>query len=429
MTPPARPRRVVVVGGGIAGVSTVVGLRSGGFDGEVVLVEGGGLPYDRTPLSKAYLAGTADLGALALQPAAWYAEHDVELRTGTTAAALVLPGPDRDGAGAGAGSSDAGPAVRLADGSWLAATEVVLATGGRAARPAVPGADDPRVHVLRTVADADALRDALRPGARVVVVGAGLLGAEVTATALGLGCRVTVVDPEPVPLAPALGPQVAAWLHSRHAAEGATVVAAALDRLEATDDGLRAHLAGAPETAGPLLAEAVLLAVGMAPETRLAEEAGLRVDGGVVVDEGQVTSHPGVLAVGDATRRRVGGVLRPRAEHWDAARQDGERAAATLLGTVRPPETAAWFWSDRHGVHVEAVGRMDEATGTVVRGSVGQPPFAVLGLRDGVVVGAVAVDDPTTVRAARRLVDRRTPVDADRLADPATDLRRLLRGA
>ena len=135
-----------------------------------------------------------------------------------------------------------------------------------------------------------------------------------------------------------------------------------------------------------------------------------------------------MLAVGDSARHRVDGVLQPLAEHWEAAQADGARAAATLLGQAPPPPGAAWFWTDRHGHHVEVVGRMAAATTTVVRGEVGRPPFSVFALRDGLVVGAVAVDEPTAVRAARRLVDRRVAVDPDRLADPSSDLRRLVRG-
>ena len=180
---------VVVVGGGIGGVSTVAALRSGGFDGDVTLVDAGEFPYDRPPLSKEYLAGNSEIKDIALQPPQWYDEHDIRLITKSCVTAL------RTGSAA----------VELADGSTLFADWVVLSTGGNAARPPIPGADTPRVHALRTADDADRLRAALIPGARVLIVGAGLIGAEVASTARSLGCEVVLTDPLERPLSTALG--------------------------------------------------------------------------------------------------------------------------------------------------------------------------------------------------------------------------------
>lgn len=403
------PRSVVIVGGGVAGISTAAALREGGFDGELTLVDSGEFPYDRPPLSKDYLAGKSDLARLALQPPAWYDDNAVRLIARTTVGALRLT----------AGG------VELDDGTVLAADRVVLATGGHAARPPIPGADGRLVHVLRTSDDADGLRKGLLPGARLLVVGGGLIGAEVASTAIGLGCEVTLVDPATPPLAAAVGPDVATWLHDLHSERGICVLGVGVESFAETAGGIEVRLTGGYATRE---FDAVVLGVGMVPETSLATDAGLEVDRGVVVDGGQTTSVPSILAVGDPTRRRVDGALLPRAEHWGAARHDGARAAATILGAPLPAPTASWFWTDRHGLHVEAVGRIADAETTVVRGEIGDPTFSVFGLRDGIVTGAVAVSEPNAVRAARRLIDRRIAVDADRLADPATDLRRLLRG-
>ncbi|MYZ33797.1 MULTISPECIES: FAD-dependent oxidoreductase, partial [unclassified Streptomyces] len=293
--------------------------------------------------------------------------------------------------------------------------------------PPIPGADSERVHVLRTSEDADRLRAALVPGARLLVVGAGLVGAESASTAVRLGCAVTLVDPVAVPLAAAFGPELAEWVHGLHARNGVTarqtVVESFTDRGAA---GVEALLADG----GPAQTyDAVLLGVGMVPHTALAEQAGLEVARGIVVDAGQVTSNPAILAVGDPARARgADGVLLPRAEHWEAAQQDGARAAASILGTAQPAPTASWFWTDRHDRHVESVGHMASASHTVTRGSFEDPFFSVFGLRDGRVVAAASVDDSTAVRAARRMIDRRMPADAGRLADPSVNLRSLLRG-
>ncbi|MEU6408205.1 FAD-dependent oxidoreductase [Microbispora sp. NPDC046933] len=400
--------KVVIVGGGVAGVSTAAALRAGGFDGDLTLVDAGEFPYDRPPLSKEYLAGSRDLKQIALQPPHWYDEQRIRLLNRTTVSALRT----RDGG------------VELADGRLLPADRVVLATGGGAARPPIPGAGSDRVHVLRTAEDADRLRTALTPGARVLVVGAGLIGAEVTSTAVDLGCEVVLVDPVLTPLAAALGEELATWLHALHARRGVTVERAGVSAFADTSDGIEASFLG---TLQPRVFDLAVLGVGMLPRTSLAATAGLEVDRGIVVDARHVTSNPAVLAVGDPARIRRNGLLLPPSEHWEAARHDGARAAATILGTRPPAQTAPWFWTDRHGRHVEVVGHMETAEQVVTRGSFDDPAFSVFGLRDGRVVAAAAVDDSTAVRAARRMIDRRIPADPNRLSDPSVNLRTLLR--
>ncbi|MER5178251.1 FAD-dependent oxidoreductase [Streptomyces sp. NPDC002896] len=401
--------RVVIVGGGIAGVSTAGALRAGGFNGDLTLVDAGEFPYDRPPLSKEFLAGTKDIKQIALQSPQWYDDQCIRLVNRTAVGALR----PRDGK------------VELADGTLLPADRVVLATGGGAARPPIPGIDSERVHVLRSADDADRLRPALVAGARVLVVGAGLIGAEVASTAVHLGCEVTLVDPVATPLAVALGPELATWLHELHQRHGVTTAQAAVESFTDRGDAIEVRLAGATE---PQVFDVVVLGVGMVPNTELAALAGLEVDRGIVVDTGQVTSNPAVLAVGDPARTRDGGVLLPRTEHWEAAQHDGARAAATILGTPAPAPAASWFWTDRHGRHVEAVGHMDAAEQTVLRGSFDDTAFSVFGLRDGLVVAAAAVDDSSAVRAARRMIDRRIAADVGRLSDPSVNLRSLLRG-
>lgn len=397
---------VVVVGGGVAGLSTVAALRAGGYAGVVRLVSQEGLPYDRPMLSKDYLAGTRSANQVVLQPVEWFAEQQVELLEGSPVVSL---------------DADAG-ALALAGGRVLEAESIVLATGGRATRPGLPGLDVRRVHLLRERADADRLRAALTPGSRLLVVGGGLLGSEAAATATTLGARITLLDPLDPPHLSALGSSVAAWLHAQHEAHGVRAITASLEALAEEPGGIRADWSG-----GSGSFDAVLVAIGMTPGTDLAERAGLAVDDGILVDEGQRTSHPRVLAAGDCARVRG----RARAEHWDAAQVAGRLAAATILDTAPPPPTAPWFWSDRYGRHLEVVGTMTDPTGeatTVVRGERGAEPFSVWAVSDGRVRGAASVDDPNAVRAARRLIDRGIEVDPARLADPGTDLRRLLRG-
>lgn len=405
--------RVVVVGGGVGGVSVCAALRAGGYPGELVLLDRAHFPYDRPPLSKEYLAGTRDLPQIALQPPAWYADQRVDLVGGVEVAAIA--------------PTDGGVTVDLVGGRRWTADRVVLATGGRAARPPIPGSGSPRVHVLRDADDADRLRAALGPDARLLVVGAGLIGAEAASTARTLGCQVTLIDPVDPPLTAAVGRDVARWLHAQHAVHGVEAVTTVLEALQETPTGIAAQLRGED---APREYDAVLLGVGMVPRTELARAAGLEVDRGVLVDGGQVTSHPRVLAVGDCAQP----CHHHRAEHWESAQDDGQRAAATILGLPLPPATAPWWWSDRYSSHIEGVGQLraaDDEHTVVVRGRLGEAPYSVFCLRsrDGAafVVGAVAVDDCAPVRAARRLIDRRIAVDPARLADTATDPRKLLK--
>lgn len=405
--PIINPGHVLIIGAGVAGVTAATTLRQQGHTGPITLVDSGPFPHDRPPLSKEYLSGAHGPEQITLHGPAWFVEHDITLVVGASVDRLRLDGP----------------AVHLGDGTIIEADTVVLATGGRAARPALPGVDDPRVHVLRTVEDADRLRAALTPGTRLLVVGAALLGSEIAVTARQLGCDVTLVDPEPVPLADAVGERLATWLHEQHQHGGVTTrqvcvrgfVPGPSEIRAEFDDGTHADV------------DVAVIAVGLEPETRLAEAAGLRVDGGILVDAAQRASHPSVLAVGDCSRRVLDGESHFVAGHWDAAKNDAVRATATLLGQSPPAETRAWFWSDRHDLHLDVIGDWADAEQTLVRGTFGEPPFLMFGLRGDDLVAAAAVNDPRHARALRKFLDRDAQVDPQLLIDPEVDLRALLR--
>ena len=404
-------RQVVVVGGGIGGVSTVANLRARGYAGDLVLVDTAEFPYDRPPLSKEYLAGTRRaLKEIALRPSDWYSEYQVRLIAETEVVALC--------------PREEGVSIRLGGGRQLSADLVVLATGASPVVPSVPGVGSAGVQVLRDAEDADLLRPVLEQGGRLLVVGGGLIGAEVASTARELGADVVLLDPLDPPLAAAVGVECASWLHGLHARHGVETVTTTLESLHETGAGIEARFHG--DTA-PRRFDAVLVGVGVRPRTALAERAGIAVDRGVVVDEDQVTSHPRVLAVGDCCRRRG----HRRAEHWESAKLDGERAAAAILAQVPPARTAAWFWTDRYKRHVEAVGEL-RSEGTqrtlVRRGDPEGGPFSIFAVEGDRLVGAVAVDDSRTIRAARRLIDRATRLQApEQLRDPDFDVRTLLR--
>ncbi|MGX5696271.1 NAD(P)/FAD-dependent oxidoreductase [Agromyces soli] len=395
--------RVAVIGGGLAGYTLAEQLRARGHGGPITIVERESAMYDRPPLSKAAFADGATVELL-------------EFAGGPKLEALALDVIcDR---GAIALTPDAG-AVTLDDGTVVEGEVIVFATGGRARRLGFPGNELPGVHVLRTFADARAIRAAAHPGAHILVAGAGLIGAELTSALRQLDVDVTLVDPVETPLVPAVGEAMARRLHAMHSAHGVDVRLGAVAGVDAS--GSR-WLATLTDGTG-LEVDAIVVGAGLVPNTELAYAAGIEVNGGIVVDDEYRTSHHRVYAIGDVARKRDrDGVLHRREEHWEAARSDAAELAAILVGIEPDLRSAAWWWSDRYGVHVEGVGRMTGSGRTVFRGE-----DVAFHLDGGVLVGAVSIDDSTSVRAARRLIDQQVPVAVADLVDLDVPLRELLR--
>jgi 3-phenylpropionate/trans-cinnamate dioxygenase ferredoxin reductase subunit len=346
-------RTVAVVGASVAGTGAARALRRAGFDGRLVLLgDEPHAPYDRPPLSKGYLAGSLDEADLALLDADDEADLALELRLGVRV--------ERLDARAGR--------LGLADGRELAVDGVVVATGGRARRlPATDGGPDAPVlegvHVLRTLDDAVALRDALRARPRVVVVGAGFLGAEVASTCRGLGCPVTLLDAAPLPLAPVLGEQIARCCAEQHADHGTDVrLGRSLAGLHTAPSGRGRRVTGVGlDDATVVPADVVVVGVGITPDTAWLAGSGLRLHDGVRTDAGMVTDLARVVAVGDVARHDVDGPDTGRSsrhEHWTSAGEQADVAAANLLAgrtlaTFRP---SGYFWSDQYGRMLQLAG-------------------------------------------------------------------------
>jgi NADPH-dependent 2,4-dienoyl-CoA reductase/sulfur reductase-like enzyme len=384
---------VTVVGASLAGLSTVRALRSRGYDGRIVAVGAERhAPYDRPPLSKAFLAGTATEADVALLDPDDEG-LDVEWQLGVPAVGL----------------NAAARAVTLADGSVVRADAVVLATGSRARE--LPGAQGlAGVHVLRTLDDAVALRDDLAGGGRLVVVGAGFIGAEVASTARSLGLVVTVVEAMPTPLAGPLGPEMGAVCGALHADHGVGLLTgvgvAGLvgeDRVEAVDllDGTR------------LPADIVVVGIGALPNVEWLADSGLSIVGGVATDATCTTTAPGVVAVGDCARSYDVHARRPvRIEHWTHALQQPTTAAATLLGASAAYTGLPYFWSEQYGLQVQLAGSRTEGdVVSVVHGSIEERSFVATYERDGRLVAVLGVGATGPFSRWRRTL--RTAVAAD----------------
>jgi 3-phenylpropionate/trans-cinnamate dioxygenase ferredoxin reductase subunit len=377
--------RVIIVGGGLAGLRTAEALRAQGHVGGLTLVAAEPYPpYDRPPLSKAVLRGETEDTTVA---ADWEA-LDCELLLGRRATGL---GEDLE--------TTEGP---------LGFDGLVLATGASPIR--LPG-DGPQ-HVLRSIDDARTLRAGLRPGARLVIVGAGWIGAEVATAAAAAGCRVTVVEAADAPLAGAIGAEVgsrtAPWyaeagVELRHGLKVASIGPGGLE------------LAGG----GSVEADLVLTGVGVRPETAWLEGSGLALENGVVVDERLRTTRPGVYAAGDCAAwwsPRFG--RRLRVEHWDTALNAPDVAAANLLGGEREYDAVPYFWSEQFGRMVQYAGHHPVADAMVWRGDPATGKWAVCWLSGERLVAILTVNRPRDLLQGRRVIASGASVDGVRIADP-----------
>jgi 3-phenylpropionate/trans-cinnamate dioxygenase ferredoxin reductase subunit len=401
------PHRIVVVGASQAGVAVVHTLRAHGYDGRLVLVgDEPHLPYERPPLSKDVLTGTKPPESAELRPPAWYVEQDIDLRLGQR-----VTGLDDDG-------------VVLASGERLAADRVLLATGGRARRP--PGLPEhDRVLTLRTRDDADRLRALVRRGGRLVVVGAGFLGAEVAAAARSVGAEVVLLEALPAPLSRVLGADMGAVLSRMHRDAGVDL------RVGTAVTGIRAGSHGVSvltSEGDPVDGDAVLVAVGMVPNDDVAAASGIAVADGVLVDASCRTSRPHVYAAGDVARHShplYGTAI--RVEHYDNANAQGAAAAAAMLGAPEPYANPHWFWSEQYDHFISYAGHAETWDAVVVRGDLEAYDFTAFYLSGGVVAAVLGVNRPREVKAGQRLVAARHRASAAQLADESVDLRKLAR--
>jgi 3-phenylpropionate/trans-cinnamate dioxygenase ferredoxin reductase subunit len=398
----------VIVGAALAGAKAAETLRTEGFDGRVVLVGAEPeRPYERPPLSKEYLRGEAGREKVYVHDEGFYAEHDIELRSGCTATAL-----------------DAGAhTVTLDDGETLRFDRLLLTTGAEPRRLAIPGGELAGVHYLRTVADSDALRARLDAGGSVVVVGAGWIGAEVAASARQRGLDVTLVDPLSVPLERVLGREVGAIYRDIHADHGVHLaLGTGVEAFEGDGAVERVRTSGG-ET---LACDFVVVGIGVLPRTQLAEQAGLAVDDGVLVDAGLRTDAPDVFAAGDVAR-----ALHPlagdrlRVEHWHNALEQGPAAARSMLGQDVAYDRIPYFFSDQYDVGMEYAGFGGTWDRVVFRGDPASREFIAFWLDGDRVVAGMNVNVWDVTDAIAALVRDRTPVDDGRLADPAVPLDQL----
>ncbi|GAA1408034.1 pyridine nucleotide-disulfide oxidoreductase [Glutamicibacter uratoxydans] len=397
------PESIVVIGAGLAAATCITELRSRGYTGSLHLVgDEQALPYERPPLSKGYLQGNDKVEDFTVNPAAWYAENNVDVRLDTRAISIDAKHQQ----------------VALADGTTLGYDALVLATGARSniggAEP-FPGHDLPGVHTLRSLADADALKAAITHDTQLAVIGSGWIGMEVAASARSLGARVTVYSPDEVPLAKVFGERFGHHLLELHKSHGVDVrTGTRVQGIEPGERGLQVI-----SDAGSFRADLVLLAIGAVPNVELAETAGLEVDRGVVVDASLRSSNSKILAIGDVAQAFNTRLRRQlRVEHWDNAIRQGKLAAATLTGAEEAYDWLPYFFTDQYDLGMEYVGDAAPGDQTVLRGD--EHEFIIFWLREGRITAAANVNIWDVNDTLRALVGREIP--AARLEDPSIEL-------
>lgn len=401
---------VVIIGAGHAGVQAAASLREDRYAGGIVLLSGeSDLPYQRPPLSKAYLAGEMDAKGLPLRAEAFYRNEKIDLRLGARATRI-----DR-----------AAYRVELADGSAIDYGHLIVATGARPRRFDIPGIGLPGVLGLRNLADAAELKHRLAPGLKLVVIGAGFIGLEVAATAAKLGAEVTVVEIAR-PMGRAVSPILSDFYAEAHRAFGVRLLlGVGVAAIEGTDKAEAVALAD-----GAIIpADLVLVGVGVEAEDALARAAGLECRNGVVVDAFLVTSDPAISAIGDcaAFPHAALGCM-TRLESIENAVDQAKCVAARLAGKAAPYDALAWFWSDQGDLKLLIAGLSHGVDRWAARGDPATRAFSTFGFRNGKLAAVESVNRPGDHAAARRILAAGKMLTLEQAADPAFDLRALAKG-
>ena len=399
---------IAIVGASLAGSSAAATLREEGFDGRTVLIGAEPqLPYDRPPLSKNYLRGTTSFEKTLLRPPEFYRERDIEMRLGTTVTRVDAEKRT----------------LALQDGERLEFDQLLIATGGRNKRFPIPGIDLPGVYDLRTVADADRIREAIGHGGRAVVVGLGFIGAEVAASMRQSGLEVVAVEPFKTPLYRALGEEIGRVVEGLHRDHGVEMI---LDDAVTAFEGSGKVERVITRNGRRIECNLAVFGLGIEPATELVAGTPVRVDNGIVVDDQCRTNVPGIFAAGDVANHHHPVCGRQiRVEHWQNGVKQGAAAARSMLGRGQSYDEVHWFWSDQFDANIQYAGFHAPWDRMVVRGSLPERKFLAFYLTEGRVESVVAINQGRDMRRTLPIIKARVAVDPARLEDPNVDLRTL----
>ncbi|MFM8517427.1 MAG: NAD(P)/FAD-dependent oxidoreductase [Nevskiaceae bacterium] len=399
--------RIVIVGAGQGAAQCVEGLRRKGYGGELTIIgDEPVLPYQRPPLSKKYLAGELPVERMLLRHEAFYAEQRIAMRTGRRVMRI-----DR-------GSRR----LHLDDGALQDYDALIIATGSRPRSLPLAGVDAPGVHVLRTMADADALRVEAAAGKHAVIIGGGYIGLETAATLRQLGMEVTVLEAADRLMNRVVAEPISSYYHHEHTHHDVTIRCGA--RVNGLRTGANGRIAAVLTDAGELAADLLVIGVGVVPNEELAREAGLDCDNGILVDERCRTADPVIYAIGDCSNhpsmhygRRV------RLESVDNAFEQAATVAANLAGIDTVHNRVPWFWSDQYHQKLLIVGLAAGHDQMVLRGDPASHSFSCCYLRAGELIAIDTVNNAKDQMAARKLIAARFRPDPAKLADSSIALK------
>lgn len=405
--------RVIIVGAGHAAGQAATSLRQKKYSGEIVMFgDEPYVPYQRPPLSKAYLAGDLELERLYFKPAKFYPDHDVDVRVNTRVASI-----DRDA-----------HTVTTTDGETLEYSKLILATGSRVRELPIPGNDLDGVHYLRSIADVQAMQEQFAAGKKIVIVGGGYIGLEVAAVAVKRGLDVTVLETESRVMNRVVAREISQFFQNMHSEEGAKLE---LGRRVQQINGADGKVVSVTCADGFTVdADMVVIGIGILPNEELAKNAGLKCSNGIVVDENCQTGDPDILAIGDCTRHPNGLLGRHlRLESVHNAIEQGKTAAANIVGEPAPYNQIPWFWSDQYDVKIQIAGMSDVHEQFVLRGDPTTRSFAAFYLQQGRIVAVDAINSPREFMIGKKLVAAGAKIPVADLADTAKDFKEMATAA
>ena len=397
---------VVIIGAGHAAGQAAASLRQAKYAGDITIVgDEAHIPYQRPPLSKAYLKGDQSADKVYLRAESFYADRNIAMKLSTRATAI----------------DTTAKTVALSSDETLHYDHLLISTGSRPRKLSIDGSDLPGIHYLRTMDDVDGLRDGMQADANLVIVGGGYIGLEVAAVGRELGLNVHVLEMEERILQRVTTPEMSAYYHQLHEGRGVNIHTNTAVTGFAGDGKVQEVLCGDKR----FPADIVIVGIGIIPNTELAEAAGIVCDNGIVVDDHCRTSDPNVYAAGDCTNhpnplldRRL------RLESVPNAMDQARVSTANMLGDDKTYAAIPWFWSDQYELKLQMVGFSADGDAQVLRGDMASNQFAIFYLKDGKVVAADAVNSPKEFMLCKQLVGK--SADPAMLADPEADLKALL---
>lgn len=400
---------VLIIGAGQAAAQTAASLRQGGFEGKVTIVgDEPALPYQRPPLSKAYLNGKLEQERLYFKNTEWYETQNVDVLTNTTVSSVDVKAKT----------------AKTQSGKTLNFDHLVFATGSRNRTLPMEGAQLDNVFSLRNLRDVDALRPYIGQDKNLVIIGAGYIGLETAAVAKALGTNVTVLELADRVLARVTSPTISTFyeeLHSRHGV--AIKTACSTSSINGEDGKVDSVTLVSGET---LSCDALLIVIGILPNIEVAIEAGVECEDGILVDETGQTNLPNVYAAGDCAKRLIMPYNRMgRLESVHNAIEQGKQVAAAIMDKPAPKIDCPWFWSDQYNIKLQIAGLSTGYDNFVIRGDKGSEKFAVFYFKDDILIAADAINSAPEFMIAKRLITAKAEVPPEWLVDSQSSLKEI----